>query len=85
MMPFHFPLQGLASTPGPVVLINCVLVGAFAGILSAGFFSMQLVPAVLIALAALVLAFWLHMILGNRIWRRETREKLDVRFPTPEE
>jgi hypothetical protein len=85
MMPFHFPLQGLASTPGPVVLINCVLVGAFAGIMAAGFLSMQLIPAVLIALAALVLAFWLHMILGNRIWYRETREKLDVRFPTPEE
>lgn len=85
MMPFHFQFQGLASTPGPVVLINCVLVGAFAGILAAGFLSMQLLPAILIALAALVLAFWLHWMIGERVWQRETRVKMDVRFPTPEE
>lgn len=38
MMPFHSRIQQLASTPGPVILVNSFLVGAFAGILAAGFF-----------------------------------------------
>lgn len=83
MMPFHFLLQELASTPGPVILINSVLVGAFAGILSAGVFSVQLVPAVGIASISLAVAFFLHRHFGDRVWRRHTREGAEVRFPPP--
>lgn len=83
MMPFHFPLQDLASTPGPVTLINSVLIGAFAGILAVGLFSAPLFPAIAIAASALVFAFVLHRLYEERIWRRETRQNLEVRFPSP--
>jgi hypothetical protein len=84
MMPYHFPLQGLASTPGPVVMINSVLAGVFASILVAGFLSLGLLPAIVIGLSVLVLALWLHILYSTRIWQRETRNRVEVRFPTPE-
>jgi hypothetical protein len=83
MMPFHSPLQGFASTPGPVILVNSVLVGAFASILSAGYLSLPLLPSIAIGLVALVIAFALHTIYGTRIWNREARNTRDVRFPSP--
>lgn len=85
MRPFHFPLQGFASTPGPVSLINSVLTGAFASILAAGLLSVTLSPAIVIGLSVLVLALVLQWFYAKRIWQRETRDHLEIRFPTPEE
>jgi len=87
MMPFHPPsmLQAFASTPGPVIMINSVLTGAFASILAGGVLSLTLLPSILIGLAALVAATVLHYQTAAWIWPRETREHAEVRFPTPEE
>jgi len=87
MMPFHPPdfLQGFASTPGPVIVINSVLSGVFASILAAGPTSLGPVPAIAIGVFVLVLAIVLHYQVAARVWPRETREHAEVRFPTPEE
>jgi hypothetical protein len=84
MRPFHSPMQGLASTPGPIILVNSVLVGAFTAIVAVGFFGMALVPGIIVALIVLALAFGLHMLYGMRVWPRETREHIEVRFPREE-
>jgi Flp pilus assembly protein TadB len=84
MMPFHFRLQGLASTPGPIILINSVLVAAFAGILAVGFFSAGFGLAVLIAFLALGVGFVLHMLYSRRLWMEGERQ-LEVRFPSLQE
>jgi hypothetical protein len=86
MMPFHPPgvLQGLASTPGPVILINSVLSGTFASILAAGPIALTPIPAIAVGLLVLGLAIVLHYRLAARVWPRETREHAEVRFPTPE-
>jgi hypothetical protein len=83
MMPFHPPgfVQGLASTPGPVILINSVLTGAFASILVGGLLSLDLLPAILIGLAILAVALWFHVKYIGRVWPRETREHVEIRFP----
>ncbi|MDX1616297.1 MAG: hypothetical protein R3300_18435 [Candidatus Promineifilaceae bacterium] len=83
MRPFHSPLQGFASTPGPVILINSMLVGAFFGIVAVGFFSIALIPGIGIASAALILALILHSAYATRIWRRETEANAEVRFSAP--
>jgi len=87
MMPFHPPrmLQAFASTPGPVIMINSVLTGAFASILAGGVLSLTLLPAILIGLVALAAATVLHYQIAAWIWPRETREHAEVRFPTPGE
>jgi hypothetical protein len=85
MMPFHAPLQGFASTPGPVIVINSFLSGAFASILAAGLLSLDVILAIAMGILVLALAIWLHYRIAARIWPRETREHLDIRFPTPEE
>jgi hypothetical protein len=84
MMPFYYPLQGLASTPGPVILINSVLVGTFAGILASGFFSAELRLAVILGSGTLVIAFILHMMYAGRLWKRARGESMEVRFPSLE-
>lgn len=84
MMPFHSPLQDLASTPGPIILINSVLVGAFGGILAVYVFSARFAGAMLAALIGLVLAFVLHVTYTRKLWARAGQENLDVRFPPPE-
>lgn len=83
MMPFHFSFQGLASTPGPVMLINSVLCGAFAAILSAGVLALSLLPTIGVGLLVLSLAFALHRWFATRLWARGTREDPEVRFPPP--
>jgi hypothetical protein len=93
MMPFHFRLQGLASTPGPVILINSVLVAAFAGILAVGFFSAGFGLAVLIAFLALGVGFVLHMLYSRRLcwkvsgtWKcvsRRHRSEIRLNEPDP--
>jgi hypothetical protein len=87
MMPFHppGPLQTFASTPGPVIMINSVLAGAFASILAAGVRSLTLIPVIAIGVSVLVVSIWLHVQIAARIWPRATREKMDTRFPTPED
>lgn len=85
MRPFHFPLQGFASTPGPVSLINNVLTGAFASILATGQLSVTLSPIIVIGLSVPVLALVLQWLYGKRVWQRETKDHLEIRFPTPEE
>lgn len=85
MMPFHSPLQALASTPGPVILINSVVAGAFAGILASTLFSIELVMALVIALGALVTMFILQMVYSGRLWKQSAAEALDVRFPSAKE
>lgn len=85
MMPFHFPLQGLASTPGPVILINSVLFGAFAGVLAAGFLSAEFGLAIIAAIAGLAFAFVLHMLYSTRLWNQASQHSLDVRFPSPKD
>jgi len=85
MMPFHTALQGFASTPGPVIMINSVLAGAFASILVGGLPSLTLLPAIAIGSLLFVLAIGLHYQIAARVWPRETREHAEVRFPTPEE
>jgi hypothetical protein len=84
MRPFDSPLQGFASTPGPVTLINSVLSGVLASIFVAGITSLALFPVMVIGLSISVLTLWLHSIYGLRIWRRGTRSQIEVRFPTPE-
>jgi hypothetical protein len=84
MMPSHIPLQGLAATPGPLVLINSVLCGAFAGIVSAGFLTLPVLPAVVISLVVLAVAFVLHWTAAGRLWARATRQEFEIRFPPPE-
>jgi len=84
MMPFHAPLQGLASTPGPVIMINSVLAGAFASILAGGPGSLTLYPALAIGVLVLALAVGFHYQIAARVWPRETREHAEVRFPSPE-
>ncbi len=86
MTPVHAGfLQGFASTPGPVILINSILAGAFASILAAGVLSLTVFPVIVIGVLVLVLAIGLHAQTAARIWPRKTREHMDVRFPTPEE
>jgi hypothetical protein len=85
MTPSHTPLQTFASTPGPVIMVNSVLSGAFGSILAAGLLSLPLVPAILVGVSVRVLTIWLHYQIAARIWPRETREHMDIRFPTPEE
>jgi len=87
MMPFHPPdfLQGFASTPGPVIVINSVLSGVFASILAAGPTSLGPVAAIAIGLFVFVLAIVLHYQIAARVWPRETRQHTEIRFPTPEE
>jgi hypothetical protein len=82
MRPFHSPLQGMASTPGPVILVNSVLAGAFSGIVSVGFFSAGILPGIIIAVGALVLALALHTMYSTHLWQREMRH-IEVRFPAP--
>jgi hypothetical protein len=77
-------IRGFSATPGPVIMINSVLVGAFASILGDGLLSLSPVPAVVIGLVALAAAVGLHYQIAARIWPRETRERVDVRFPTPD-
>lgn len=86
MMPFHPPdfLQGFASTPGPVIIVNSVLCGVFCSILASGLLPITTFPAIVIGLLMLVLAIGLHYQIAARVWPRETREQVDVRFPTPE-
>ena len=84
MMPFHTALQGFASTPGPVIMINSVLAGAFASILAGSLLALTLLPAIAIGSVVLVLAVGLHYRIAARVWPRETREHVDVRFPTPD-
>jgi hypothetical protein len=87
MMPFHPPdvLQGLASTPGPVILINSVLSGVFASILAAGPISLTPVPAIAVGVLVLVVTIVLHYQIAARVWPREIRDRAEVRFPTPGE
>ena len=85
MMPFRHPLQGFASTPGPVILINSVLTGAFASILVAGLLSAPPLLAIMVGLVALVLALGAHIAWNWRIWTRVARQEQEVRFPTPED
>jgi hypothetical protein len=85
MMPFHSPLQGLASTPGPIILVNSVLAGVFTGIVAVGFFSMRLIPGMISGGLRLAFAFALHMLYASRIWQRGTRMNMEVRFPTPQQ
>ena len=87
MVPFHPPgmMQSLASTPGPVVLINSILTGTFASILVAGLSSLTLLPAIAIGLVTFALALGLHVLYIGRVWPRETREHIDVRFPGPDD
>ncbi|MGD8626409.1 MAG: hypothetical protein PVJ34_17855 [Anaerolineae bacterium] len=82
MMPFHSPLQAFASTPGPVIMLNSVLAGAFASILAGGLLRLTLFPVVAIGLVVLVLAIWLHSQIPARIWPQETQEHMQARFPT---
>ena len=84
MTPAHSRLQDLASTPGPIMLINSVLVGVFAGILANGFFSADIGRAIVVALVALGVAFVLHRIYVHRFWEQWARQDLEVRFPAPE-
>lgn len=85
MMPFHFPLQSLASTPGPVILINSVLAGVFFGIMGARLFGLGLNSAILVSLPGLILSLLLHMLLARRLWSKASQEALEVRFPPPEQ
>ena len=87
MNPFHAPgfLQGLATTPGPVILINSVLAGTFGSVLAVGPFLLRVVPSVLVGVTVLIVAFVVHVQIAARIWPRETREHVEVRFPTPED
>lgn len=84
MMPFHFPLQSLASTPGPVILINSVLAGVFFGIMGTRLFGLGLNSAILVSLPGLMLSLLLHMLLARRLWSKASQEALEVRFPPPE-
>ena len=84
MMPAHSSLQDLASTPGPVMLINSFLAGTFAGILANGLLSVEIGLAILIALVALLVAFLLHRLYVHRFWEQWARQDLDVRFPASE-
>lgn len=84
MMPFQSRLQGLASTPGPVILINSVLVGAFVAILAVQWLSADLSDALLTALVGLVLALVVHMAYSTMLWSKEGQETMRSRFPTPE-
>jgi hypothetical protein len=83
MMPFHSPLQGFASTPGPVILINSVLTGAFASILAGGLLPLTLLPAILIGLGVMIVALTLHIRYAERVWQRGTQERMEFRFPAP--
>jgi hypothetical protein len=85
MTPFHPPgvVQGFATTPGPVIMINSVLSGAFGSVVARGLLSLEMFPVIAIGLSVLVLAVGLHYQIAARIWPRETREHADVRFPTP--
>jgi hypothetical protein len=85
MMPFHHPLQSFASTPGPVILINSVLTGAFASILATGLLSTPPVVTIIVGLVTLVLALVAHIAWNWRIWTRVARREREVRFPSPED
>lgn len=85
MRPFHISLQGFASTPGPVILINSFLCGAFSSILAAGLLSFTLAPAIAIGFVVLALALWGQSQYATRTWQEMTMEHLEVRFPTPRE
>jgi hypothetical protein len=83
MQPFHSPLQGFASTPGPVILINSVLTGVFASILLIGIVSIRPALAIIIGVLVLSLALALHAWYARIIWERETERQVESRFPTP--
>lgn len=83
MMPYHSPLQTLASTPGPVILINSMITGAFGGILAAAFFGASFTQAIIVAVVALAVALALHLAYGYFIWNGTAREELEARFPRP--
>jgi hypothetical protein len=83
MMPAHSRLQDLASTPGPILLINSVLTGAFAGIVANGIFAAEVGLAIIVAVVALVVAFIAHRLYVNRFWEQWARQDLEVRFPSP--
>lgn len=85
MMPFQTRLQGLASTPGPVILINSVLAGAFGGILAVQLLSADLSAVVLGSLIGFVLAFLLQNVYSTRLWSKAGEESLEVRFPRVDE
>lgn len=86
MMPLHIPfLQSLASTPGPVILINSILVGAFAGILAAGFFAVEYGLAAGLAIIFFALALLGHFIFSGKLWNLGMQESVEVRFPAPED
>jgi positive regulator of sigma E activity len=67
------------------MLINSVLVGAFAGILAVGIFSLELIAAMIVSLIFLIIAFTLHRIYAAHIWQRETSKNIEVRFPSLED
>jgi hypothetical protein len=83
MMPFYFPLQGLASTPGPVILINSVLCGAFAGILTAGLISTNVAVVIIVAGIALAIALAVHFFYNRHLWSQAMEKSMDARFPSP--
>lgn len=85
MMPFHFPLQSLASTPGPVILINSVLAGVFTGMLATRLFSAGMAATIILALLGLSLSLLIHMLYARKLWKRAVLEVLEVRFPPPDE
>jgi len=39
----------------------------------------------LVGVTVLIVAFVVHVQIAARIWPRETREHVEVRFPTPED
>ena len=81
MMPFQTRLQGLASTPGPVILINSVLVAAFAGILTVHLFSVDLSDAIIAAVLGLVVALGFHMAYSTVLWSKQGNKSMESRFP----
>lgn len=83
MMPFQSSIQGIASTPGPIILLNSVLVGAFAGIVTVGFLGSDFRLAIGLSTLALIGAFALHTFYASRIWNRMTRDIMEARFPSP--
>jgi len=84
MMPFHSPLQSLASTPGPIILINSVLTGIFAGIMTESLFSPRLILSMAISIGAVAVTLFLHMHLSDQVWKKAMEKSMETRFPAPE-
>jgi len=85
MMPFHSPLQGLASTPGPIILVNSFLLWACAGVLSAAILYTDLLTTMIVSVVALVITISLHMVYTGRLWNSFIKEDMEVGFPSKEE